>query len=341
MIRTAAVLATAGLVSGCVSLFLPEEPVSTPEAVFDAFWWEFDKYYAFFGDKDVDWNSVYTAHRPDVSSTTPDAALFSTLVDMVEPFRDGHITLYSEFREWSYDGWRTRSPSNYFPEAVHRRLDGGGFTLTPGRIRAGMIGSRIGYVAIENFEGKGFGEAMDRALEELPAAEALIVDVRFNGGGSDLNSDAVLSRFADQKRVYAYVRYRNGPQHDDFTAPRPLTLEPGGRVRFPGPVAVLTNRGTFSTAEGFVLAMRVLPNTTVVGDTTGGGSGNPYWRELPNGWSVGLSRWRVESADGVPFEDIGIAPDLPIWITDEDRARGVDTILEAAVSLLIDRLGAG
>jgi len=61
-------------------------------------------------------------------------------------------------------------------------------------------------------------------------------------------------------------------------------------LRYTDPIALLTNRRTFSAAESFVLAMRTLPQVTIVGDTTGGGSGNPLHRELPNGWGLSVSR---------------------------------------------------
>ena len=85
-------------------------------------------------------------------------------------------------------------------------------------------------------------------------------------------------------------------------------LEPTGKRQFLGPVAVLTNRRTFSAAESFVLAMRTLPQVTLVGDTTGGGSGNPLFREMPNGWSLSVSRWLERAPDGTTHEGRGIGP---------------------------------
>jgi hypothetical protein len=338
MMRWSPVLPAALVLTGCTGIFLPTEPDNTPEAVFDSFWSDFDEYYSYFREKGVDWDSVYATYRPRVTSTTGERELFTILTEMAAGFADGHVSLHSSFADWSYDGWLTRSPHNYYPEAVRRRLRGGGTPLGSGGMRAGLLDDQIGYLGIENFQDHGFDDAMDRAMKVLEGARALIVDVRFNGGGSDRNSDIVLGRFADRTRTYAWVEYRNGPRHDDFTAPRALTVQPDGRRRFTGPIAVLTNRGTFSTSEGFVLAMRTLPDVTVVGDTTGGGAGNPYWRELPNGWSFRLSRWRMTDIDGRSHEGVGILPDLPVWITDQDRADGVDTILEAAVTVLVDRL---
>lgn len=69
-----------------------------------------------------------------------------------------------------------------------------------------------------------------------------------------------------------------GPEQDDFIDFIEDAVEPLRGVGFEGRVALLTNRWNFSTAEDFTLAMQTLPNVVVVGDTTGGGMGNPISR---------------------------------------------------------------
>ncbi len=80
--------------------------------------------------------------------------------------------------------------------------------------------------------------------------------------------------------------------------------------------------------------MRTLPQVTVVGDTTGGGSGNPVYRELPNGWTSRVPRWLEFTSDFEPFEGVGLAPD--IWVSTPDALleSGTDRIFETAVEIL-------
>ena len=334
---TIASLVAALAIGACTSPFLPEEPDATPLAVFDAFWSDFDAYYAFFGDKSVDWDAVRSVQRARVDDSTDERELFTVLQDMVSGFEDGHITIVTPFASWAYDGWRTNHPANYDAALVARHSSGTLRAMGAG-MRAGRLRPDIGYIHISTFAGHGFGDAFNRALLELGDVAALVLDVRSNGGGSDVNSDAVLQRLADRSRVYGFASYRNGPRHTDFTAPRPKHVAPGGGTRFAGPIAVVTNRGTFSAAEDFVLATRVLPDVIVVGDTTGGGSGNPYWRELPNGWSFRLSRWRVVGADGLFYEGTGIPPHVPARLEDNDRLNGIDSMLRTAEEQLRQRI---
>jgi hypothetical protein len=75
--------------------------------------------------------------------------------------------------------------------------------------------------------------------------------------------------------------------------------------------------------------MRALLLVTVVGDRTGGGSGLPFSAELPNCWGVRFSACPSFDAD-MRHTEFGIEPDVRVDMSDGDRARGVDTIIETA-----------
>jgi C-terminal processing protease CtpA/Prc len=71
-----------------------------------------------------------------------------------------------------------------------------------------------------------------------------------------------------------------------------------------------------------------------VGDTTGGGSAIPILRELPNGWILRISNSQLMLPSGTDFQNTGLYPQFPIWITSQDAENGIDTILEKAISIL-------
>jgi C-terminal processing protease CtpA/Prc len=80
--------------------------------------------------------------------------------------------------------------------------------------------------------------------------------------------------------------------------------------------------------------MRTLPNVTVIGDTTGGASGNPATFPLANGWQFTVPRWMEFGPDREPIEGRGVPPHIVIpWVPaeyDSDR----DPLIDAAVGLL-------
>ena len=71
-----------------------------------------------------------------------------------------------------------------------------------------------------------------------------------------------------------------------------------------------------------------------MGDRTGGGSGLPFSSELPNGWSVRFSACPVLDVNKQHTE-FGIDPDTVVSITGEDIMKGRDTIIDAAIELLL------
>jgi C-terminal processing protease CtpA/Prc len=80
-------------------------------------------------------------------------------------------------------------------------------------------------------------------------------------------------------------RFKNDPGKNDFSKWINWYFQPKGNYQFMKLVVVLTSRSTASAVESFVMSMRVLPHTTIAGDATGGGVGDPVFRELPNGWT--------------------------------------------------------
>jgi len=101
-----------------------------------------------------------------------------------------------------------------------------------------------------------------------------------------------------------------------------------------GPTVLLTNRVTASAADIFVLAMRVLPHVTVVGDLTEGALSAQFPDRMPNGWTLFVA-FKVETDhNGVNWDGIGIPPDLRIANSAADIAAGRDRVLEFALQLL-------
>jgi C-terminal processing protease CtpA/Prc len=145
-----------------------------------------------------------------------------------------------------------------------------------------------------------------------------------------------VGRFAAASTITGYVRFRDGPRHDDLGPETTRRVEPRGAFRYSGPVVVLSGRGVFSSNESFISAMRALPNVTILGDTTGGGSGNPAEHSLGDGWRYTVSRWIEWTADRRVIEWQGIPPDVYVPWDPAAVAAGRDPVLEAALT----RLGA-
>jgi len=312
----------------CTDLFVGQANEPTPEETFEQLWQDYDKYYSYFPIKNINWDSMYTVYRPQVTRRTTPDELFQITGKLILSLRDGHAWLVTpQGRQIQYK-YPVAGPTNRLPSLDHYfSLKQKNFSVYYGTYQ------NIGYVLIQSLSGptETFS-CLDDILLEFKQQDliGLVLDLRGNGGGSDEVSRLIASRFVSTKSTYSLVRYKAGPAHNSFGEWMEKTISPSGE-HFSKPVMVLTNRQIFSSAEDLVLAMRTSPNTTVVGDTTGGGSGNPMLRLLPNGWNYAIPRWQQVDMQMEYIEGRGIHPDIPLWITSQDSIRHIDAIFERAV----------
>ena len=325
---------------GC-SVLLPSELPSTREALFDSVWREFDEHYASFAFKNVDWNILREQYRPRVVSAATDDLAAAALGDMLAELRDVHVNLYTPGKTFGYLGHLDRP--YFFDASLVFNTYVPGSTISPSKnMRWGRISPSIGLIWIPGFGGNGWHNEIDGALDALEGVTHLILDIRNNGGGSSQTALAIAGRFADQRRLAAFDKFRNGPRHDDFTDFYPRYVEPAGARRFTGAVWLLTSLRNFSAAEDFILLMRAIPQVTVVGDTSGAGAGYPLYRELPNGWSYRLTESLIYDEEKQLVEPAGIAPDVFVRFTAADTLARVDVVLERACGLAgLARCGRG
>ena len=315
-------------------------------------WSAVDSVYPFFEFKGIDWDKIHSAYLPRAERAAGDD-IYVVLLEMLGELMDGHAWLRPPPGKriplqdgWLEDGDRKISP--YPGPRVWRDMDVWRADLLlnyldPDSIRIepdSLIGyairdDGIGYVRVAEFMPHEITPDFDVALNHLRNTRALIVDVRHNMGGNHDTIREFVGRFLTEPLAALEVhvlgeRYPWGP------------VQPRGPFQYTKPVVVLINGRSFSGAEAFAEMMKQVPHVTAVGDTTGGGSGAaddraPGVYRLPSGAEIGVPTGDVRRYDGLPWEWLGVPPDIRIEQTTIDRANGRDKQLEYTIELLIQK----
>ena len=174
-------------------------------------------------------------------------------------------------------------------------------------------------------------EAAAKWIDGLSPDDALILDIRFNGGGDERLARKIAGRFVDQSVVYAGHLNRDTSSPSGFSKINKRTLKPI-RPGFRGRTVVLMGPVNMSSCEAFLLMMKQAPQCTLMGEKSYGSSGNPKPVHLANGVTVFLPSWGALTPDGEPFEGKGISPDVHVEFPDEPGDQ--DPLINAALELL-------
>ena len=303
----------------------------------EALWNILDQRYCFFEYKQqqigLDWERVRQKYINIVKEDMKPAQLFEILCNMVAELQDGHVNLYAAYdlgRNWSF---YEKYDKNYDEEVVEKYLGKGNDYMIASSLKYRILDDNVAYIRCETFD-TNFGDGnLSVMFDFLKGCNGLIIDVRGNGGGRLDSANKLAARFVNKKTLTGFVSHKTGKAHGDFSKPEPTYIEPAKGVRWQKKVILLTNRETFSAANDFVKSMKILDNVTLVGDTTGGGSGMPFNMEMPNGWGVRYSAVVFLDTDKQHTE-FGIPPDIKLSLIQEDAAKGIDNIIEYARKIL-------
>ena len=330
----------------------------TPLTNYQVFWESFTEHYPFFALRKMDWIAVDKQFRPQVTPATKPEELFRVLSEMIEPLHDAHTFINAKSIQQRFHGYRPaadpmqKKNAARITEIIEKQYVRGGLRdFCNKQLQFGMLNSAVGYLRIHSFsrysEDKEFAkqlEALENALDAIfkDAAKwtGLVIDVRINGGGSDVFGISIASRLATQEYL-AYSKVIRNDVHDPDhrTPPQPVIVDISQRPGFRGPVVLLNSADSVSAAETFTMAvLDRQPHVIRVGANTQGVFSDILGRKLPNGWSFGLPNEIYLTKDGKAFDGPGVPPDIEVPIFPaEDLANGRDSALTKALELLASK----
>ncbi len=198
-----------------------------------------------------------------------------------------------------------------------------------GFVKLERLPGNIGLIELRGFaDHKEGGQTVAAALNFLANTDALIIDVRRNGGGDGQMVQLICSYLLpDDKPIHLNSFYwRQGNRTEEFWTLKEL---PGKRY-LGKDVYVLTSRGTFSAAEEFTYNLKNLKRATIVGETTGGGAHPGMMVPLADHFTAFIATGRaINPITKTNWEGTGVQPDVEV---DADKA--LDVARELALKKL-------
>ena len=350
------------LPQSCVDNRLITSPTATN--TFKHLWHNFNDYYAFFDERNVDWAAQYSIYAPQVNDDMSKEVLFQLMSNMLKSINDEHVSLFTdeiyfnpaqdskseikikqafleqndiknidEFTTQIFSTYQSTLMS-YFDENSTKVINDEFFTAT--------INSNIGYMIINGMdefsEGndeaddlKAIHQLMQKVMENFKDTDGMIIDVRLNSGGYDSVSLAIASYFTDEKKkVYSKkAKYWAGE-----TEEVDIYIEPS-KQSYLKPVIVIAGDDTVSAGEIFLMTMSKLSNVKLIGENSAGIFSDMLVKSLANDWSVSLSNEVYYNLNGKKVEVVGITPDINVSVFSiEDIINGRDDAIETALQIL-------
>lgn len=262
----------------------------------------------------------------------------------------------TRFHVFARDGEATRIPEEEVFAGVLPRFPRQAMSLS-------WENNNIAHLAINTFNFNAERTAMlDSLLNEISTAEGLIIDLRFNGGGSTLVAFQLLERiskqeyflgFGYQTRVNDGVRRANGNRIErfrDYFSGRAFRTHLPDTMRIPDtvkkfdmPIIILISEFTFSAAEDFLVMLYEMENRPLlVGTPTSGSTGSPLviatgmiGENFPGGgWARICTRRVLFPRSLKPFNN-SIMPDVLVeYNSIEEYLLGKDKVFETALEMM-------
>lgn len=180
---------------------------------------------------------------------------------------------------------------------------------------------KLGYIHIPTMDEAGLDRFVRSLYSDNFDKEAIVLDVRFNGGG--FTHDQVLNYLGGKQ--HTLFRQRNGGEG--------WVLRSYDR-KWTRPLVLLINNRSYSDAEIFPHAFRTLGLGKLVGQPTGGLVIGTTSTRLIDGSSFRIPRTGVFTIKGVNMEKEGVSPDVLVEPHPDQLAKGEDPQLQKAVDVL-------
>jgi hypothetical protein len=191
-----------------------------------------------------------------------------------------------------------------------------------------VLAGNIGYLKMNAFDRPELaGPVFSAAMAFLERTDALIFDMRENGGGDPHMVSLAVSYLFPVDTLIISFHNRDGPDQQMWSLP----YVPGGRWSTDKPVYVLTSDRTASGGEEFAYDIQQLKRGTIIGGTTWGGANPGDVVPLDQHFAIFVPQGApTNPVSKTNWEGTGVKPDVPA-----DPAAALDVAWRMAMEKLV------
>ncbi|KFE62390.1 S41 family peptidase [Hyalangium minutum] len=226
--------------------------------------------------------------------------------DLREVSKDKHLSVrYAPSKPPDLDEDAAKDP------AVREKIRNELASVNFGFEKVERLAGNVGYLDLRGFIGAEFGgETAVATMNFLGNSDAVIIDLRKNGGGDPSMVQFITSYFFEESTHLNSFYIRKGNTTKQFWT----SAHVAGKRMANVPVYVLTSSRTFSAAEEFTYNLKNLKRATIVGETTGGGAHPVNAHFLADVHLLAFIPFgrAVNPITGTNWEGTGIAPDIQV-----------------------------
>lgn len=186
-----------------------------------------------------------------------------------------------------------------------------------------QTGDRVAYHHMRDMQEKSLNSFLIDMYTEAAHKEALILDLRYNYGGNV--HDDVLEFLSRKPHFTWQYRDKQSNTHPNVT--------PGNK-----PIAILINERSLSDAEVTANGVQTLGIGTLIGTETYRWIIYTSYVRLIDGSVCRLPAWGCYTLKGDDLEKTGVAPDIYIRNTFENRLKGEDPQLDKAIEVIMKNM---
>ena len=229
--------------------------------------------------------------------------------DVQEVSRDKHLRVRYSHQPIPERAGGRREPSAAEREEFRREMT----RINYGFQKVERLPGNIGYVEFRGFlDPEGGAETVAAVFNFLANTDAIIIDLRKNGGGDPRMVALICSYLFGAEPVHLnslHWRDGKGERVEGFWTHK----EVAGKRYTGKDVYVLTSGRTFSGAEEFSYNLKNLKRATLVGETTGGGANPGGGNRLSAHFGAFIPTGRaVSPVTKTNWEGTGVEPDVKV-----------------------------